>query len=174
MGQWPCTRPVKFPYLACSARKGDSDEPSHQALRRHLRPARCAIPRRRVSPRSGGDWCPRPPVRSSRSAAARLTLLTHRPSVTSLTITEPDASMLESAPSVRQDAFDDRPAGPSPRTSPSEDETFDVVVSTLVLCGVDDRPGPPGNPPRLAPGGEFLFLEHVRPLTPAQRRNRTG
>lgn len=41
--------------------------------------------------------------------------------------------------------------------------SFDTVVSTLVLCGVDDLPGSLAEIRRvLAPGGVLLFLEHVR------------
>ena len=50
---------------------------------------------------------------------------------------------------------------------PFEDETFDVVVSTLVLCGVDDQPRAVREIRRvLRPGGRFLFLEHVRAADP--------
>jgi ubiquinone/menaquinone biosynthesis C-methylase UbiE len=54
---------------------------------------------------------------------------------------------------------------------PFEDESFDTVVSTLVLCTVDH--------PKLAideiarvlrPGGRLLFLEHVRADTPRLAR----
>ena len=46
---------------------------------------------------------------------------------------------------------------------PFEDATFDTVVSTLVLCGVDDLPRAIREIRRvLRPGGRFLFLEHVR------------
>jgi SAM-dependent methyltransferase len=46
---------------------------------------------------------------------------------------------------------------------PFEDATFDVVVSTLVLCGVDDQPRARRELRRvLRPGGQFLFIEHVR------------
>ena len=51
---------------------------------------------------------------------------------------------------------------------PFEDDTFDVVVSTLVLCGVDDQPRAVREIRRvLRPGGRFLFLEHVRADDPA-------
>ena len=58
---------------------------------------------------------------------------------------------------------------------PFEDDTFDVVVSTLVLCGVDDQPRAVREIRRvLRPGGRFLFLEHVRAADPGARRSRTG
>ncbi len=41
-------------------------------------------------------------------------------------------------------------------------ETFDAVVSTLVLCSVDDANAVLGEVLRvLRPGGRFLFIEHV-------------
>jgi ubiquinone/menaquinone biosynthesis C-methylase UbiE len=50
---------------------------------------------------------------------------------------------------------------------PSEDGTFDAVVSTLLLCGVDDQPRPLRELRRvLRPGVRFLFLEH-----PGRRRD---
>ena len=50
---------------------------------------------------------------------------------------------------------------------PFEDETFDAVVSTLVLCGVDDQPRAVREIHRvLRSGGRFLFLEHVRASDP--------
>ena len=59
---------------------------------------------------------------------------------------------------------------------PFEDDTFDVVVSTLVLCGVDDQPRALREIRRvLRPGGRLLFLEHVRSTDPKiARRSRTA
>ena len=46
---------------------------------------------------------------------------------------------------------------------PFEDDSFDTVVSTLVLCGVDDQVRSLREIKRvLRPGGRLLFLEHVR------------
>jgi ubiquinone/menaquinone biosynthesis C-methylase UbiE len=46
---------------------------------------------------------------------------------------------------------------------PFDDNTFDVAVSTLVLCGVDDQPRALRELRRvLRPGGQLLFIEHVR------------
>ena len=46
---------------------------------------------------------------------------------------------------------------------PFDDQTFDVAVSTLVLCGVDDQPRALRELRRvLRPGGRLLFIEHVR------------
>jgi len=45
---------------------------------------------------------------------------------------------------------------------PFEDHSFDTVVSTLVLCSVDDQPRALRELRRvLRPGGELLLLEHV-------------
>lgn len=46
---------------------------------------------------------------------------------------------------------------------PFEDESFDVVVTTLVLCTVTDQSRSLQEAHRvLKPGGKLLFLEHVR------------
>jgi ubiquinone/menaquinone biosynthesis C-methylase UbiE len=46
---------------------------------------------------------------------------------------------------------------------PFEDDSFDTVVCTLVLCTVDDPRRAISEVARvLRPGGQFLFLEHVR------------
>ena len=46
---------------------------------------------------------------------------------------------------------------------PFNDDSFDVAVSTLVLCTVDDQPRALRELRRvLRPGGRLLFIEHVR------------
>jgi SAM-dependent methyltransferase len=55
---------------------------------------------------------------------------------------------------------------------PFEDATFDVAVSTLVLCGVDDQPRALRElrrVPRLS--GQLLFAEHVRSGDPRLARS---
>jgi ubiquinone/menaquinone biosynthesis C-methylase UbiE len=94
------------------------------------------------------------------------------PSVTSLTVTEPEVPMLK--------RLERRVRTQSPTTTvlrapaedlPFEDGTFDVVVSTLVLCGVDDQPRAVREIRRvLRPGGRLLFLEHVRSSDPELAR----
>ncbi|MBI4443884.1 MAG: class I SAM-dependent methyltransferase [Acidobacteria bacterium] len=45
---------------------------------------------------------------------------------------------------------------------PAEDDSIDAVVSTLVLCSVNDPAATLGEVLRvLRPGGRFLFIEHV-------------
>jgi SAM-dependent methyltransferase len=54
---------------------------------------------------------------------------------------------------------------------PFEDDSFDTVVSTLVLCGVDDQVRALHEARRvLRPGGQLLFLEHVRSEDPGLAR----
>ena len=54
---------------------------------------------------------------------------------------------------------------------PFEDDSFDTVVSTLVLCTVDDPHQVIKEIARvLRPGGELLFLEHVRSDSPRLAR----
>ena len=54
---------------------------------------------------------------------------------------------------------------------PFEDHSFDVAVSTLVLCGVDDQPRALRELRRvLRPGGRLLFIEHLRSEDPALAR----
>jgi ubiquinone/menaquinone biosynthesis C-methylase UbiE len=100
----------------------------------------------------------------------------YTPSVESLTLTEPEVPMLrrldrrvrEQAPSVkvfRAPAED----------LPFEDDAFDVAVSTLVLCGVNDQPRALRELRRVVrPGGRLLFIEHVRSDDPqlARRQDR--
>jgi ubiquinone/menaquinone biosynthesis C-methylase UbiE len=69
---------------------------------------------------------------------------------------------------------------------PFDDDSFDTVVSTLVLCTVDDPQRAITEVDRvLRPGGQLLFLEHIldpsgrwqtwqRRLTPIQKRFACG
>jgi ubiquinone/menaquinone biosynthesis C-methylase UbiE len=86
------------------------------------------------------------------------------PGVTSLTITEPEIPMLKRL----QRRVETEASGTTVLRAPAEDlpfdnGTFDMVVSTLVLCGVDDQPRAVREIRRvLRPEGHLLFLEHVR------------
>jgi ubiquinone/menaquinone biosynthesis C-methylase UbiE len=92
--------------------------------------------------------------------------------VESLTVTEPVTPMVRrlerhvaelgsSATVLRAPAED----------LPFEAGAFDVAVSTLVLCGVDDQPRALRELRRvLRPGGTLLFLEHVRADDPKRAR----
>ena len=86
------------------------------------------------------------------------------PGVEELVLTEPEEPMarrLEKklAGSSLPARLVDAPA----EKLPFEDGSFDVVVSTLVLCTVDDPERALQEAHRvLKPGGRLLFLEHVR------------
>jgi ubiquinone/menaquinone biosynthesis C-methylase UbiE len=92
--------------------------------------------------------------------------------VDSLVVTEPEPAMLRR---LRQKAREQAPlaevVGAPAENLPFEDSSFDTVVSTLVLCGVDDQARALGEARRvLRPGGRLLFLEHVRSDDPALAR----
>lgn len=93
----------------------------------------------------------------------------YRPSVASLTLTEPDSSMLKRLERHAGTAMPSALVLRAPAEDlPFDDDRFDVVVSTLVLCGVDDQPRAIREIRRvLRPGGRLLFLEHVRASDPA-------
>src|SRR5574341_128480 len=84
--------------------------------------------------------------------------------VTDLVATEPDPHMLERA---RRHATElGRPIqlhlAPAEEL-PFEDDSFDAVVSVLVLCSVTDLPKALSEIKRvLKPGGQLRFIEHVR------------
>jgi ubiquinone/menaquinone biosynthesis C-methylase UbiE len=93
--------------------------------------------------------------------------LSHYPAaVKSLSVTEPDPFM---ARKLREKV--DAAAPPFPveviecaaERLPFDDGSFDTVVSTLVLCTVQDPDAAAAEVGRvLAPGGRLLLLEHVR------------
>jgi ubiquinone/menaquinone biosynthesis C-methylase UbiE len=86
------------------------------------------------------------------------------PEVESLTITEPEPAMVRRLERrAREQAPLARILRAPAEDLPFDDGTFDVVVSTLVLCGVSDQPRALRQIRRvLRPGGRLLFLEHVR------------
>jgi ubiquinone/menaquinone biosynthesis C-methylase UbiE len=95
------------------------------------------------------------------------------PAVESLTVTEPATPMMRRL----ERRVGDRGLAAKVLRAPAEDlpfdaASFDVAVSTLVLCGVDDQPRALRELRRvLRPGGRLLFLEHVRSDDPAWARH---
>lgn len=92
--------------------------------------------------------------------------------VESLVVTEPEPAMLRR---LERKAREQAPRAEVVRAPaedlPFEDSSFDTVVSTLVLCGVDDQARALGELRRvLRPGGRLLFLEHVRSEDPGVAR----
>jgi ubiquinone/menaquinone biosynthesis C-methylase UbiE len=96
--------------------------------------------------------------------------------VESLTITEPEPPMVRRLERrVREQASLAKVLRAPAEDLPFEDDTFDVAVSTLVLCGVSDQPRALRQLRRvLRPGGRLLFIEHVRSGDPrlARRQDR--
>ena len=91
--------------------------------------------------------------------------LRHFPAaVRRLVATEPDSYMI---PKLRARASLDRPSDleileAGSDKLPFEDETFDAVVSTLVLCSVEDLDRTLAEVKRvLKPGGALVYMEHV-------------
>jgi ubiquinone/menaquinone biosynthesis C-methylase UbiE len=84
--------------------------------------------------------------------------------VESLVFTEPEPAMIRR---LQKKVRDEAPLAKILRAPaedlPFEDDSFDTVVSTLVLCGVDDQARALREIRRvLRPDGRLLFLEHVR------------
>jgi ubiquinone/menaquinone biosynthesis C-methylase UbiE len=92
--------------------------------------------------------------------------------VESLVFTEPEPAMIRR---LQKKAREEAPLAKILRAPaedlPFEDDSFDTVVSTLVLCGVDDQARALREIQRvLRPGGRFLLLEHVRSDDPGLAR----
>ena len=97
------------------------------------------------------------------------------PAVTSLSVTEPDVFMLKR---LERHAKAEAPAAMVLRAPaedlPFEDATFDTVVSTLVLCGVDDQPRAVREIRRvLRPGAASCSSSTYGPVTRRRPRSRT-
>jgi ubiquinone/menaquinone biosynthesis C-methylase UbiE len=94
------------------------------------------------------------------------------PGVESLTVTEPEPPMLRRLDrKVREHAPLTKVLRARAEELPFADDSFDTVVSTLVLCGVDDQARALREVHRvLRPGGRFIFLEHVRSPEPKVAR----
>ncbi len=87
-----------------------------------------------------------------------------REGLDSLTLTEPDPHMFKQ---LRRRAEKDCPGADlleaGAEALPFDDSSFDTVVVTLVLCTVPNQPAALREISRvLKPGGQLLFLEHVR------------
>ena len=94
------------------------------------------------------------------------------PAVTSLTMTEPQPPMLRRLQRAASRHTQDVTILRAPAEDlPFDNGSFDVAVSTLVLCGVDDQPRALRELRRvLRPGGRLLFIEHVRSSDPGRAR----
>lgn len=92
--------------------------------------------------------------------------------IESLVVTEPEPPMLRRLQRAAREHVPDAQVLRAPAEDiPFEDDSFDTVVSTLVLCGVDDQPRALREARRvLRPGGRLLFLEHVRADDPGLAR----
>lgn len=98
--------------------------------------------------------------------------LPHYPPVEELVATDPSEPMLRRArrratEAGRKVTFVEAPA----EQLPFEDDSFDTVVSMLVLCTVEDPQRALQEIRRvLRPDGQFLFSEHVRSDDPQRAR----
>ena len=101
-------------------------------------------------------------------AGTGLNLAHYPPSVTRLTLIEPDPHM---ARRLRRRAAgsgrDVEIINANAAELPLPDASFDTAVVTFVLCSVPDEQAALGEIARvLVPGGRLLFLEHVRSADP--------
>jgi ubiquinone/menaquinone biosynthesis C-methylase UbiE len=94
------------------------------------------------------------------------------PGVTELVLTEPEEPMARRLEGkLAGSSLPARVVRASAEELPFEDGSFDFVVSTLVLCTVDDPARALGEIRRvLKPGGRLVFLEHVRSDDPGLAR----
>src|SRR5262245_20675205 len=91
--------------------------------------------------------------------------------VESLVVTAPEPPMLRRLrEAARRQAPSAEVVEAPAEELPFEDASFDTVVSTLVLCGVDQERSLGEIRRVLRPGGHLLFIEHVRSDDPAVAR----
>jgi SAM-dependent methyltransferase len=92
--------------------------------------------------------------------------------VDEIVITEPGAGLLRRAEGrAAESGRPIRAVQAFAEQLPFEDDSFDTVVSTLVLCSVRDQDKALAEIRRvLKPGGRFLFIEHVRADDPQSAR----
>jgi ubiquinone/menaquinone biosynthesis C-methylase UbiE len=89
----------------------------------------------------------------------------------SLVVTDPEPAMLRRLRDrAREQATQAEVVQAPAEDLPFQDASFDTVVSTLVLCGVDQERSLGEVRRVLRPGGRLLFLEHVRSDDPALAR----
>jgi ubiquinone/menaquinone biosynthesis C-methylase UbiE len=85
----------------------------------------------------------------------------------SLVVTEPEPAMLRRLHDKAREQAPQAEVLQSPAENlPFEDASFDTVVSTFVLCGVEQERALREAWRVLRPGGRLLFLEHVRSEDP--------
>jgi len=99
--------------------------------------------------------------------------LAHYPEgIESLTLVEPDPHMSKQLrPKLARVPLEVEVVEAPAERLPFEDDSFDTVVVTLVLCTVPDQNAALAEIGRvLKPGGRFLFLEHVRSRDPRLAR----
>ena len=92
--------------------------------------------------------------------------------VTELVLAEPDPHMLRKLRRKAEEAgVDAEIVEAGAERLPFEDSSFDTAVFTLVLCTVPDPEAALRETTRiLKPGGQLLFLEHVRSESPGLAR----